>query len=126
MPLINYDKVLQTPLYAVLSTDATITSSVNPSLGELAIKVVDKTRGVSLVNDYDRDRDRQHTAIETVAPAAFLRVTELEAAGWTRSDLRRGTITMNGKSYRIESAKPQSTVSGEGQGELMLILSELA
>jgi hypothetical protein len=67
MPLIDYNTVLQGPLYTVLSTAATLTSAKNPSLGTVAIQVVDKISGIAVGNK--KDRNHQHADFETVVPA---------------------------------------------------------
>ena len=62
--------------------------------------------------------------VQTIQPAAAIRVSELTAAGITVAEIASGTIEMSGAVWRILSPLPRPSPAGESDGELWLILVE--
>lgn len=103
--------------YATWGVAATLT----PVNGvPVSVMVIDRTAGVSVT------MGSGHTAVETVAPAAITRVSELTAAGIARRDTRHASLAFNGKMWRIEQSVPRPTTNGEDDGELLFTLTEVA
>lgn len=100
-------------LYAVFGVSATIT----PASGSAhALTVIDKTKGMEVQDT--------KTGVATIVPAALVRVPELTARGLTRANLRRASVVMNGKTWRVENTVPKPAPTGEADGEYLLHLSE--
>lgn len=113
--MFDFDSVLYGPLHTTFGTSATITPA-GGTVGPATVTVIDHTRGMAL--------QLKGADIETVVPVAVVRATVLADASLTRSDLRRAALTMNGRTYRIESTMPRPTPSGEDDGEVLMILTE--
>jgi hypothetical protein len=117
---IDFSGLLYEPIHDIFGVEAVITPVTSASPATLI--VIDKTSGVPVPRAGQRfagDPD-----VDTLGPAAVVRVTALTDAGLTRADLRRASLTMNGQTYRIESTVPRSTPGGEADGEVYLMLSE--
>jgi hypothetical protein len=112
---VDFQTLLYDPNYLIFGVEATITprDSVTPH----SVTVIDKTQGVEVVAG---DSDMQ-----TIRPAARVRMQNITAAGLTRAMLRRASFVMNGKNWRIESSQPLASPNGENEGELMLLLVEV-
>lgn len=109
------------PLYAIQGVDAVITlADGSVSFG---IRALDKTKGATVPF---RSAHRTNTFpldVDTVRPIARIRMTELDAKGYRPAQIARGTITLNGLTWRIKSALPSpGPLGGEAVGETILTL----
>jgi hypothetical protein len=112
--MIDWKSCLYDPVYAILGVTATITPATAGSA--VTLTVVDRTSGVEIGVGTGE--------MGTVRPAIIVRVPDLETAGLSRADLRRATVEMDGKTWRVESTTPRPSPVGESKGELYLILIE--
>lgn len=95
---------------AGMGVDATFT----PSGGApVSLRALDLTKGVDASKAGD---------LQTVAPAARIRMTELASAGITRSELRGGALLLNGTTWKVVSHKLRPLFKGESEGEVELTL----
>lgn len=107
----DFQALLLNPAYSAFGVPATLTVACgNPAV---AVTVIDKTAGVVFSEGPD---------VQTVRPAADLRMSDLTAAGLTRADLDDGMIEFNGAAWTIKATLPKPTPNGESDGELRLIL----
>lgn len=107
---IAYQAQLYDPIYDAIGVSAELTSSAGATA---TVTVIDKTTGIAVADK---------AMIETVLPVAVVRAVELASAGITREDLKDGTVTFNGASWRVKSTRPKPSPKGEADGEIMLIL----
>ena len=63
--------------------------------------------------------------IQTIRPAADVRVSELTDNSIARVDLKGGEIDIAGATWRIENTLPRPSPEGEANGEIRMILIEL-
>jgi hypothetical protein len=110
----DLQSLVLSPVYATWGVDATLCPALG---GPVTVRVLDRTSGVEVAS-------ASNTEILTIRPAALVRVSELEASGVQRDELRKAELAMNGKTWRIEASLPKPTPNGESDGELMLILIE--
>jgi len=110
--MIDYQATLYGPIYATLGVPATITpgSTASPA----TVVALDKTAGMTVFGG--------GVDVESIKPAAVVRVAELAAAGLTRADLVDASILINGSIWEIRSTQPRPSPNGERDGELLLIL----
>jgi hypothetical protein len=113
----DYQSLLYDPIYDVIGVEARLVAA--PGHPPVTVTVIDKTAGLPLVGDGGME-------IETVRPAAMVRVAELIARGLCREAIDGGTVAFSCKCWKIESSRPAPSPKGERDGELMLILSEAA
>lgn len=101
-------------IYNALGVSATITLADS---GEtVSVTVIDKTGGITV-------QERQGgVAVDTLRPACAVRVSELGSVA--ASELNGSDISVNGADWRIESHIPRPSPTGEGDGELYLVLIE--
>lgn len=90
------------------STDATYTG----------LTVIDKTTGIEVGSGGD-------LGISTIKPACAIRVEDLTSRSIDLIDLKGSQIAFNSKAWRIEHRVPRPLPSGESEGELLLILTEI-
>lgn len=83
----------------------------------VALTVIDRTVGMILA-------DASNIEVQTVLPAALVRMEELASNGIEAADVDGGTLELNGKIWRIEAHRPKPSPDGESTGELVLILVE--
>lgn len=107
----NFDLVYG-PIFRLQSVPATLTP--RGAVAGVDMKALDDTAGV-LIED-----------AETLLPVARIRARDLDAAGFTTEDLDRGTIALNGRTWRIERAGDEPTPAGRAPGMIMLVLSASA
>jgi hypothetical protein len=78
---------------------------------------IDKTVGVVVGADVE---------VQTVEPAAVVRHADLDAVtDFELSQLRGSSLAMNGKTWKVRNHALKPAPTGEGQGEVMLLLTEL-
>lgn len=116
--MLDFAALLYAPAYTVYGTTASLTlaSGGDP----IPLTVIDKSSGLEVEMDSDSG-----VRTPTLVPAALVQVAELTSAGVTRKQLRRATLEMNGKTYRVENSLPRPVASGEADGELALMLIEV-
>jgi hypothetical protein len=103
---------LQSPVFGALAVDATFTKAALSK----PIRVIDDTRPtVELEGSAE---------VQTIAPGAFARKVELDAAGITRDDYVDATLTFNGQTWRITSFEMRGSPQGENAGEVRFILTQ--
>ncbi len=110
----TWTELLYDWIYAVHGVDGIIESSSGRA--DQTLTVLDKTAA--------KDISYNVITLETIGPAACLRAVELAAKGLARSDLDEALLTMNGRAWRIKSAKARPSPGGEQDGEYILALSE--
>lgn len=108
----DYQATLYDPIYDVLGVEAVITP--DSTVGPVTVTAIDKTGCIPIPSG--------GIEIETIEPAAVIRMAELLAAGITRDDLEGGTITFNGATWRIKATLPNPSPKGEADGQLLLKL----
>lgn len=99
-------------IYTVLGVEATL------SLMTETITAIDKTSGIELSPGGEG-------LLQTLAPAAAIRVADLTANGLVADDLVGETITLNSVSWKIINHQSKPTPRGEAAGELYLILRKV-
>jgi len=110
--MIDIQSLVFGPVYSAWGVGATIT----PVDGSpVSVRVIDRTAGVDVAGNAD---------VPTIRPAALVRVSELTAAGLTRSGIRRAEVVMNGTAWRVERTELRPTHRGEADGELLMVLIE--
>lgn len=108
--------MLYDPVYATLGVEAVLTLPGTDG-AEIELTALDKTSGVVVGSDVE---------VQTVEPAAVVRHTELSASeGFSLSQLRDSSLLMNGKTWKVRNYSLRPAPTGEEQGEVMLLLTEL-
>jgi hypothetical protein len=77
------------------------------------LRAIDRTAGVTLGGAVE---------VETERPEASVIARDLSERGILPSQLDGGSITLNGRSWTIESHRVESTTGGPSDGEVILIL----
>jgi hypothetical protein len=113
----NFGALLNGPAYSLLGTAITITPLVGDAF---SLTAIDKTSGVEVMST------QGSATVPSVRPAADVQMADVTAAGFTRRTIIKATFAMNGKTWRVDAALPKPTPAGEADGELRLILSEIA
>lgn len=114
----DWTAILLDPNYAAFGVDATLTIAPGTTdQAEHSLTVIDKTSGVPVTGAAGFE-------VETITPAAVVRMAELTAASVARTALDRGTIEFNGKTWAITSHILRPSPGGEADGEVMLLLAE--
>lgn len=103
----HYDSI-----YSILGVSATIAPADDS--GDITVTAIDKTAGVDISSG--------GTIMPTIAPAARVRTSELDAHSVPRNVLQGGVIEINGNIWRIANTKPLPGPDGKGSGEILLIL----
>src|SRR4051812_34729680 len=107
---INYDLVYK-PIFRLQAVEAILAPRVGAAIAILAL---DDTEGIEL------------EGAETLVPVVRVRYADLAAAAIAIEDLDKGTITLNGRAWEIDSAGEAQTPSGLAQGMVMLKLTRAA
>ena len=115
---LDYGAILYAPIYQMLGVPATLRPSASP--GSATVTVIDKTHCVELFDT----ASPSDVLVQSVRPVAAVRATELASNGITVNDLAGGTITFNGKTWTIKLHMPVPSPTGEGTGEIYLVLSD--
>ena len=91
----------------------------------ISVTAIPKIAGASMDIAFSGSRDAAAAfGIETIRPAADVRMSELTDNDVEREDLKGGTITVAGDTWRIETTLPRPSPEGEANGELRLFLIE--
>ncbi len=114
MSLVDFDTLLLAQTQLHLGGKVTLT----PVDGfPHTISAIDRSAGVAV-------GDPNGVELDTIKPAAVIRATDLAGAGLVTLDLDGAALTMNGKTWRVESWRALPGPAGEGTGEIMLFLIE--
>lgn len=112
----DFQTLLFNPIYSVQGVSASLTlAGASSSIDGLTI--LDKTAGVD-VGDGDVN-------VQTILPAAVLRVVELTENGVSVDQLPKAIVEFNNSRWRVKSYRPKPTLKGERDGEVYLFLEEL-
>ena len=110
----DYQATLYGPVYAQLGVSATLTLEGGGT--PFPFVVLDKTSGV------DISFGGGEGGVQTIAPAAVVRVPELRESGIKPNDLVEAVLAMNGYTWRVKSFKLRPSPNGEDDGEAYLLL----
>jgi len=108
--------VMLDPIYDVIGVEAQIVTA--PGVPLETVTVIDKTDGI------DAALVGGDISVQSIVPAAAVRVRELAEKDIDLADLLDGAITFNGATWTIKSHRPKPTPGGEADGELYLILEK--
>ncbi|MEE9589901.1 MAG: hypothetical protein V3V97_17985 [Hyphomicrobiaceae bacterium] len=108
---INFSEVMLSPIYAALGTT---TSFVLADTSTIELTVIDKTSGIEIAEG--------SIDIQTVKPAAVIRMVDLAALSKQPKDLMDAVLDLNGVSWAVKSYFPKPSPNGEADGELYLLL----
>jgi hypothetical protein len=106
----SLDSIYSSPI----AVEATLAPDSSP--GAVTVSVIDKTIGIEIVGD--------NASEMTIKPAAYIRMSELTANGLARGDLNEGTLTINGKAWRIKAHALRPSPDGELTGEVCVFLMD--
>ncbi|MDX8513528.1 hypothetical protein [Mesorhizobium captivum] len=114
---IHYDALYNSPL----AVDAVLTVAC----GEVPIelRVIDKTVGLAAGFGSGANRNNLHFSdvdVMTIRPHVMVKAVDL--ASFDPAILREAEITFNGKTWRVMDHEPASAPTGEGNGEIRLML----
>ena len=98
-----------------IGVSATLTAGTGTGADGLSVTAIDKTSGLE-VSDQDN--------LQTIRPAAIVRMAELTAAGILHSELDSGSLAIAGKTWRIHSYFLKPNPDGEIKGEVVLLLMD--
>jgi hypothetical protein len=109
--MIDFQQKFYTPKYKAWGIAATLT----PSGGEAkTVTVINLTKGVEV---------SAAGALNTIRPAADIRVPELISSGITRSQLRGAVLSISGKDWSVRDHESRPSPRGEDDGEIRLLLT---
>lgn len=112
----DYQALLYRPAQLIFGVTAVLVPAA-ASPGELTLSAIDKTAGITVA-------DAREIGVETILPAAVIRMAELIEGGLAATDLSGATLTMNGKAWRVDSYRLVPSPKGEADGEAWLLLVE--
>lgn len=110
--MMDYQNTLYGPIYLAQGVDALLTLADN-RMAEIV--VLDKTAGI--------DIGESGGQLQTIKPAAAVRVPDLTERGIEVTDLPRAKIFFNGFQWTVTSYKLRPSPNGERDGEAYLILT---
>lgn len=113
--MIDWQGQLYDPLYSAFGVTASL--DLDDSDSPYSLTVVDRTAGLVMT-------DAGNVDVQTVLPAALVRMSELTENGIAAAGLDGREIAFNGKTWRVESTRPKPSPEGEATGELVLLLIE--
>lgn len=131
MGLVDFDVLLFGPNYtvwgeaAVITLDDTTGTVIDTGADGEPLLAIDKTAGTEATFGGSSSRgniDFSDIGVMTVIPAAKVRAIDL--AGIDLADLRDATIALNGKTWTIMDHQLEPVTTGEGGGEVRLILEK--
>lgn len=98
-----------------IGVSATLTAGTGTGADGLSVTVIDKTSGLEI-------SDQEN--LQTIRPAAIVRMAELTAAGIAHSELDSGSLALAAKTWRIHSHFLKPNPDGELKGEVVLLLMD--
>lgn len=105
---LDYSALCLQFIYDILASDMELDDGT-------IIPAIDKTSGISVPDA---------VGIETIKPAAAVKMITLADNNLTIDDLLGTTVTLNAKSWKVISHKPSPGINGEDDGEVFLMLEE--
>lgn len=111
----DYQSILFGPLYDIHGVPAQLILSDGTPFDSLV--AIDKTSGIDTSFGGDVGN------VQTIQPAAVLRVQEMLTRGLRPEETPEATLTLNGSKWRVVSYKARPTPNGESDGEVYLILA---
>lgn len=106
----DWASLLYAPIYATLGVEAVLTVACGDP--PMALTVIDKTAPAA-INFRSAD-------VLDIKPACMVRAADL--ADVDKAKLRDASITFNGNTWTVKSHELIPAPTGEGQGEIRLIL----
>ncbi len=110
---IDFTSVLYGPIYAALGVPITF---ILANDDVIEVRGLDKTSGLEITEG--------QVDVQTVRPAAVLRMADLASIEVAPDDLMDAVADINGASWKVKSYYPRSSPNGVNDGELFLILEE--
>ena len=98
-----------------IGVSATLTAGTGTGATGLSVTAIDKTSGLEISDEEN---------LQTIRPAASVRMAELTAAGIVHSELDGGSLAISGKTWRIHSHFLTPTPDGELKGQVVLLLMD--
>lgn len=114
---VHYDALYASPI----AVDAVLTVACGDP--PMALRAIDKTSGIVIGGAKDQ-RSRFSSEVETVEIAVAVRATDL--ADVDLADLRGASLEINGKTWTVRNHVLKPAPTGEGKGEVLLLLKETA
>lgn len=111
--MIDYRSLLFDPIYSIQGVPAALLLADGRVID--GVTALDKTAGI--------DVGGGDVTVQTIAPAACLRVNELTEKGVALDDLLRSRLLMNGNEWKVTSHRPKPAPTGERNGEVFLVLA---
>ncbi|WP_424363598.1 hypothetical protein [Methylocystis parvus] len=112
---IDFEALALGPIYDVMSVSASF--ALAKGAGSFTLPAIDMTAGLEItLGSVD---------IPTIQPVAMIRAADLAAQSKRPDQLLGATVSLSGKSWRIESYKPKPGPAGEAHGEYALILVQI-
>lgn len=112
--MIDFASLLLAPVYAAFGAPVTF---VTEDGATLTVTAIDKSSGLVVGSD---------PQFQTIRPAVVVRMADVLAAGLAAESLDGAAVTMSGKTWRVEAAQPRPNPGGEGAGELVCYIIEVA
>ncbi|MET4240312.1 hypothetical protein [Bradyrhizobium sp. RT10b] len=108
----DYQAALLNPIYMTVGVACTLTIGANSH----DVTALDKTVGTLLTFT--------NGGIETVVPAAVVRMRELAALGIAPDDVDGATLALNGLTWTVNAHEMKPSPKGEADGEVYLLLKK--
>lgn len=104
-------------LDAIYASEMAVNGTLSPGTAgsDVTLRMLDKTVGV-------RVGDPDEPSVETILPAAYVRMSELDENSITRQQIDNSTVTIGGRNWRVKSHVLRPTPDGELEGELCMFL----
>lgn len=120
--LMDYAANLYDPVYGVLGVAAVFTTPGTEGV-EVDLTALDKTSGIVAA----AGAGRFQSDVLTIEPAAAVRYAELSAKieSLDLDALRGSSLLMNGKTWKVRAHELRPAPTGEAQGEVLFLLTEL-
>ena len=111
--MVDFNALLLDPTYNTFGVPAKIRT---PAGDEVTVTALDETDGVPV--------SVGNIGVQTVKPAASVRMKELATNKLTPAEIDEGQITLNNQTWRIRSWVPKPTAKGEADGEALFLLED--
>jgi hypothetical protein len=108
----DYAAILFNPIYTIQGVPAALLLADGRTIDGLT--VLDKTAGI--------DVGGGDVQVQTIAPAACVRVGELTDKGVALDDLIRARLLMSGNEWKVTTHRAKPSATGERNGEVFLVL----
>ena len=105
-------------IYFDFAVAAILTPGTGTGADAVAVMAIDKTDGLEITTTLDAFQG----GVNTIRPAACIRMVQLTEAGIAHADLDGGSLALTDKTWRIHSHLLRPTPDGELKGEVILFL----